>query len=103
MATTRQRWLIGGAVALLALLLYSEHSSRSTTAVTASPSCTMKVTAGSMPVRSGPDISKPVVETYVGGSVVMASRTVSNGFRELGPDRWAPQEDLEATPGSNCG
>jgi len=110
-ATTTQRWVIAGAVVVGILLLVSEHNSTSTggnnsagggTSAGTRP-CTMTVTADSLNVRSSPDGNASVVQTFGKGAVVSADRTIRNGFRQLGPDRWAAQEFLDPTPGSDCG
>lgn len=108
MATTTQRWVIGGAVVLGILLLISEHNSQTTngggnTGTSSSRPCTVTVTADSLNVRSSPDNNASVVETYSKGAVVSADRTIRNGFRQLGPDRWAAREYLDPRPGSDCG
>ncbi|HVE97147.1 MAG TPA: SH3 domain-containing protein [Pseudonocardiaceae bacterium] len=64
--------------------------------------CTMRVIADSLNVRSGPDSRDPVVETLAADAVVSANLTTRNGFRELGPDRWAAQLYLEPMPGGDC-
>jgi hypothetical protein len=106
-ATTTQRWVIAGAVVVGVLLLVSEHGSTSTggnnsTGAGTRP-CTMTVTADSLNVRFSPDGNASVVQTFGKGAVVSADRTIRNGFRQLGPDRWAAQEFLDPTPGSDCG
>jgi hypothetical protein len=106
-ASTTQRWVIGGAVVLGILLLFSEHQSRSTSGGGSTTGgtgpCTVMVTADVLNARSSPDGSAPVVETYRKGEVVSADRTTRNGFRQLAPDRWAAAEFLDPTPGSDCG
>jgi hypothetical protein len=54
-------------------------------------------------VRSSPDNNAPVVQIYSQGQVVSADRTVRNGYRQLGPNRWAAREYLDPRPGSDCG
>jgi hypothetical protein len=44
-----------------------------------------------------------VVDTFGKGAVVSADRTTQNGFRQLGPDRWAAEEFLDPTADSDCG
>jgi hypothetical protein len=34
---------------------------------------------------------------------VSADRTIHNGFRQLGPSRWAARDYLDPRPGSDCG
>jgi hypothetical protein len=43
-----------------------------------------------------------VVETLAADAVVSANLTTRNGYRELGPARWAAQRYLEPMPGSDC-
>jgi hypothetical protein len=92
------------------LLLISERSSRNdgdgisgTNVTGGSRPCTVTVTADSLNVRSIPDGGASVVQIYNKGAVVSAERVTRNGFRQLGPDRWAAQEFLNPTPGSDCG
>ena len=65
--------------------------------------CTVQVTADILNVRSGPDDNSRVVDTISGGAKISADRTVRNGFRQLGANRWAAQQYLEPVAGSNCG
>ncbi|MGH3669013.1 MAG: SH3 domain-containing protein [Pseudonocardiaceae bacterium] len=106
--TKTQRYLIGGAVVIGILLLFSEHSSDSTGTgsgggSTGTRPCTVTVTADSLNVRSSPDGDASVVQTFGKGAVMSADRTTRNGYRQLGPDRWAAQEFLVPTAGSDCG
>ena len=103
---TTKRWIIGGLAVVGILLLYSEHESRNTSGGTTSGTtrpCTVTVTADILNARSSPDGSAPVVDTYHRGEVVSADRTMSNGFRQLAPDRWVAAEFVDPTPGSDCG
>jgi hypothetical protein len=105
-ATTRQKWVGGGAVVVAVVLLFAAHDSQTTTGGSgtrgASGPCTVTVTADLLNVRTSPDNNAPVVQTYSRGAVVPADRTVRNGFRQLGPSRWAAQEYLNPMPGSDC-
>ncbi len=104
MASTTTKWIIGGVAVVGLLLLYAEGKDRNSTNETStSRSCTVRVTTDSLPVRSGPNSDDPVVETLVEGSVVLAERTTSGDFRQLGPDRWAENRHLNPMPGSDCG
>jgi hypothetical protein len=89
------------AVALLVVIVLT--SERDGNVSGSSSPCTVKVTADSLNVRSEPNGNSPVVETINRGSVITADRTVRDGYRQLGPNRWAALEFLETTPGSNCG
>jgi uncharacterized protein YraI len=62
----------------------------------------MEVTADTLNVRAGPGTNNPVVGSLAAGVEVRADRTISNDFRQLGPNRWAAQRYLDPMPGSNC-
>ncbi len=100
---TTQRWIIVGVVLAGIFLLISEHSSDSPSGSTGTRPCTVTVTADLLNVRSSPDGNAPVVDSFAKGAVVSADRTTSNGFRQLGPNRWAAQEFLDPTADSDCG
>jgi hypothetical protein len=118
-AWTKQRYVVGGVIAVGVLLLISEHgnqpisgwdtgtSGNSSTSVPSVPGgarpCTVTVTADQLNARSSPDGNAPVVDTYRRGEVVSADRTTTNGFRQLVPGRWVAQEFVEPTAGSDCG
>ncbi|MDQ4093784.1 MAG: SH3 domain-containing protein [Actinomycetota bacterium] len=96
--TKRWQWILVSAVVIGVIVLYSEDDGVDG----GSGPCTMRVTADSLNVRSGPDSRDPVVETLAADAVVSANLTTRNGYRELGPDRWAAQLYLEPMPGSDC-
>jgi hypothetical protein len=99
---TTQRWIIVGVVLAGILLLISEHNNN-TSGGTGTRPCTVTVTADLLNVRSSPDGNAPVVDSFAKGAVVSADRTTSNGFRQLGTNRWAAQEFLDPTADSDCG
>ncbi|MGH4010943.1 MAG: SH3 domain-containing protein [Pseudonocardiaceae bacterium] len=92
------RWIVAAAV-VLAVIVLSTGEDRG---ADESRPCTMRVTADALNVRSGPNGSDPVVETLARDAVVPVDLTTRNGYRQLGPDRWAAQQYLEPAPGSNC-
>jgi hypothetical protein len=99
-----KRWVIGVGVVLAIFLLYSEHERETASTTTGNNRpCTVTVTADDLNVRSSPDGNAPVVDVYHRGRVVSADRTISNGFRQLAPDRWVAAEFANPTPGSDCG
>ncbi|MGH3799293.1 MAG: SH3 domain-containing protein [Pseudonocardiaceae bacterium] len=99
----RWRWIVAGAVVVGVIVLSTGRDpGAGGPGAGGSRPCTMKVTAGTLNVRSGPDSRNPVVETLASGEVVSADRTTRNGFRQLGPDRWAAQLYLDPEPGSDC-
>ncbi|MFN2478364.1 MAG: SH3 domain-containing protein [Pseudonocardiaceae bacterium] len=89
------------------LLLISEHNANNPGGGTGTSNgarpCTVMVTADLLNVRSSPDGDAPVVDTFDKGAVVSADRITRNGFRQLGPDRWAAEEFLDPTAESDCG
>lgn len=107
MATTTQKLVVGGAVVVGVLLLISGRESHNagegTSESGGSRPCTVTVTADQLNVRSSPDSNASVVQTFTKGAVVSAERTIRDGFRELGPDRWAARDYLVPTPDSDCG
>ena len=94
----RWQWIVGTAAVIGVIVL----SSRGDGVGGESGPCTMRVTVESLNVRSGPDSRDPVVGTLAADAVVSANLTTRNGYRELGPDRWAAQLYLEPMPGSDC-
>jgi Bacterial SH3 domain len=94
----RWQWVVGGAVVAWVILLSAGHDSRTV----GSLSCMMEVTASTLNVRSGPGTNNPVVGTLAEGAEIQADQTISNDFRQLGPNRWAAQRYLDPMPGSNC-
>jgi len=105
--TKRRWWILGAAVVLLVLVLTSHRDGAggigSSGGVGAVGSCTVKVTADILNVRFAPDDNSRVVDTVTGGAKISADRTISNGFRQLGTNRWAAKQYLEPVAGSNCG
>jgi hypothetical protein len=117
-AWTRQRYVVGGVIAVGVLLLISEHgnqplsgwdpgtSGNSSTSVPSVPSgagpCTVTVTADS-PVRSNAGDSGPVLGTLNKGTEVLAERTVINGYRQLGLSIWVADDSVRPSPGTDCG
>jgi uncharacterized protein YgiM (DUF1202 family) len=98
----RWRFIVAAAV-ILAVVVLSTGQNRQDSGVPGSGPCTMTVTVQSLNVRSGPGSREPVVATLAEGAVVSANLTTRNGYRELGPDRWAAQQYLRPEPGSDCG
>ncbi|HEY6424415.1 MAG TPA: hypothetical protein VIY28_14440 [Pseudonocardiaceae bacterium] len=100
-------WIIGGGVAVAVILLVAEHQSvpgaSLLPSVPPSSLCTMKVTGGlDLNVRNGPSTNNAVVGTLSPGAVVGADTVTSNGFRQLGPSRWAMEQYLAPEPGAVC-
>jgi hypothetical protein len=70
----------------------------------ASPTgCKVAVTADVLNARSAPVASAGVVGKYLKDAQVDALPVVQNGFRQLGPGKWASSEFLQPLAGSKCG
>ncbi|MGH3871632.1 MAG: SH3 domain-containing protein [Pseudonocardiaceae bacterium] len=95
----RWTWLLAGVVLLYVLALNATRDS----AAGESSACRMRVTADVLNVRSGPSPGNRVVGVLTAGAVIPADLTVSDGFRQLEPGRWASQLYLDPMPGCNCG
>lgn len=64
--------------------------------------CTYKVNAsGGLNVRSGPGTNYSIVGSLANGAIVNATQSTTNGFRQLGTNRWASSTYLVKQPG-NC-
>ena len=96
--TKRWQWIVGAAAVIGVIVLSTGRYGGDG----ASGPCSMRVTVDNLNVRSGPDSRDPVVETLAADAVVSADPTISNGYRQLGPGRWAAQLYLEPMPGSDC-
>lgn len=95
--------ILGGVLALLAMI-----SDGGTTAVSGAPAttstvCQVEVTIDNLNVRPTASLDKPPVETLRRGTKVYATRTVTNGYRELRPGYWALDQHLAQVAGSPCG
>jgi hypothetical protein len=67
-----------------------------------STGCQMRVSAAELRVRSGPSTDAEQVEVLSEGAVVDATKTVTDGFRELEGDRWAADQFLTPVPNTHC-
>ena len=102
--TKRRLWILGAAALLAVLVLSSQHDGGvGPGGVSTVGPCTVKVTADILNVRFSPDDDSRVMDTVTRGAKISADRTVRNGYRQLGANRWAAQRFLEPVAGSNCG
>lgn len=98
MASTTQKFVIGGVVLVGILLLISERSSQS---IGGAGSCAVRVIVDT-PLRSAAEANAPVVGTLNGGAELLAERRVTNDYRQLGPSMWAARGALDPTPDNAC-
>lgn len=100
---TPRRAIVGAAVVVGVIVLSSSNESDADRPVPPPAPCSLKVTADTLNVRSGPGTQHPVVSTLTADAVVEADLVTESGFRQLGPNRWAAEQYLALVPGSNCG
>ena len=100
---TPRRVIVGAAVVVGVIVLSSQNESDADRPVSPPAACSLKVTADTLNVRSGPGTQHPVVDVLRADAVVEAALVTEAGFRQLGPDRWAAEQYLDLVPGSNCG
>jgi hypothetical protein len=67
-----------------------------------STGCQMQVNVAELTVRSEPAITAQGVGTLRQGTVVDATRQVTDGFRQLTGDRWVANEYLVPVAGTSC-
>lgn len=65
--------------------------------------CTVTVDADVLNVRTAPGTDNPVVDKLTQDEQVEAARTVRDGFRKLGDQRWVADEFVRPVEGGNCG
>ncbi|MQA12355.1 MAG: SH3 domain-containing protein [Pseudonocardiaceae bacterium] len=65
--------------------------------------CKVSVDADVLNVRSGPELNADIVDKLRQNEQVDAKAEVRGGFRKLGAGRWASDEYLQPSFGTNCG
>jgi uncharacterized protein YgiM (DUF1202 family) len=65
--------------------------------------CRVVVTADVLNVRSAPATTAQVVAKLTKGQQSDADKTVQNGFRKVGDNRWASTQFLQPVGGRDCG
>jgi len=89
---------------LVLYLLGSAKQREKTPAPTGnSTQCRVAVTADVLNLRAAPDPTAQIVATYHRDQEVDAEKSVRNGFRQLGENKWAALDYLRTVPGRDCG
>lgn len=103
MLLPKRTLLIGGAlVGVVSLYSMGVPSPNGSAPTSGEAKCRMSVSADVLNVRKAPDKFAPLVGKFKQGAETDATTTVQNGFRLLGPDRWAAAEFLQPLPGRGC-
>lgn len=104
MVLPKRTLLIGGGI-LAVIVLYSSNTAPpgSTETGQTDTTCRVEVTADVLNVRVSPDAAAEVVGKFRLGAESDAGKTVQNGFRQLGDNRWASAEFLKPMSGRDCG
>lgn len=98
-----KRMLIVIGVLVLVVVLYAIQNSRNSSAQQQQQStgqCQVQVSADVLNVRSGPQDNAPVVGKLTSGKVTPAEKTVQNGYRRLGNDRWVSNQFVKPVSGA---
>lgn len=95
-------WLAAGGV--VALAVYSGYGGQAVDKVApaSSAACSFTVSADTLNVRGGPEMSEPIIAKYKQGTEVHAQHDLQNGFRKLSEGRWAAEQYLAPVSGSTC-
>lgn len=95
-------WLVAGGIVALAVYSGSAGQAIGNVVPTSTTACTFTVNADTLNVRSGPEMSQPIIAKYKQGTEVHAQHDLQNGFRKLSEGRWAAEQYLAAVSGSTC-
>jgi len=72
------------------------------TAVVQGKACSFTVNGDAVNVRTGATAASPSVQKLARGQTVVATKTVTTGFRQLADGTWVLDELLTPVPGSPC-
>jgi uncharacterized protein YgiM (DUF1202 family) len=89
---------------ILAFLSIIDRGGFDATTATATPgaTCSFTVNGEQVNVRTGATASSPSVQKLTKGQTVVATNTVTNGFRQLADGTWVLDSLLTPVPGSVC-
>lgn len=111
MAWTQKRTFAVGGVLLGVLVLYvlgSEKQRNESGTPGSEPAanpgqCRVTVTADVLNIRAAPDLGAKIVDKFNRGQQTDADRTVQNGFRKIGENRWISTRYISPMSGRDCG
>ena len=97
-------WALVIIIGLLLAFLSIIDGTRSTPPPAPAPAttCSFTVNADAVNVRTGATASSPSVQKLSRGQTVVATPTVTKGFRQLADGTWVLNELLTPVPGSPC-
>jgi hypothetical protein len=72
------------------------------TTVAAGNTCSFTATGEAVNVRTGATAAAPSVQKLANGQTVIATKTLTNGFRQLADGTWVLDSLLTPVPGSVC-
>ncbi len=72
------------------------------TPVVQGPACSFTVNGDAVNVRSDASAASPSVQRLERGQIVTATKTVTNGFRQMANGTWVLDGLLTPVPGSTC-
>lgn len=101
MLLPKRTLLIGGALVGV-VSMYSMGVESPNAPASSAAKCRVSVTADVLNVRAAPDGHADIVGKFKQGAETDALPTVQNGFRMLGPNRWASAQFLQPLPGRTC-
>jgi hypothetical protein len=104
-AATYRGWpfvIVAGVLLTVLALLDRGGLSEEVGRATDSTVCRVEVSAETLNVRAGPSTQAALLEVVARGTILDATRTVSDGFRELADGRWAADEFLTPLEGTSC-
>lgn len=94
--------ILGGLLALLALIDRGGVTAVTGTPADGSAACQVQVITDNLNVRPGPGPDGAAVQVLARGETVYATRNVQAGYRELRPGAWALDQYLLPVAGSIC-
>jgi uncharacterized protein YgiM (DUF1202 family) len=91
------------AVVLIYIFNGTKSNANGSTPAPAANQCQVSVTADVLNVRKAADPKAEVVGKYQQGAKVNAAKLITNGFRQIGDDRWVAAKFVKPVSGSSCG
>jgi uncharacterized protein YgiM (DUF1202 family) len=91
------------AVVLIYIFNGTKSNANTSTPAPAADQCQVSVTADVLNIRKAADPKAAVVGKYQQGAKLNVDKKVTNGFRQLGDDRWVAAKFVKPVSGSICG